>query len=134
MNWTRVLLGGIVAGIVTFLADFVMHGMLLANTYKKYTDAFSQTEVNPLYFLAISVTTGIFIAILFGKTRSSWAAGAKGGAAFGFFFGLALFFMNFYNPLVIGGFPYYLSWCWGGVGVIDGLIGGAVLGAIVPRR
>ena len=134
MNWTRVVLGGVAAGIATFLADFVMHGMLLADTYRRYTEVFSQTEVNPALFAAVSVTTGTFIAILFAKTRSSWEGGWMGGATFGLFFGLALFFMNFYSPLVIGGFPYFLAWCWGGIGVVDGVIGGAVLGAIIPRE
>jgi hypothetical protein len=133
MNWTRVLLGGVVAGLVTSVADFVLHGVIMADTYKRYSDVFSQTQANPAYFVAISVVVGIFVAILFGKTRASWGAGWKGGAAFGFFLALAMFFTNFYYPLVIAGFPYYLGWCWGGIGIIEGLIGGAVLGAIVPR-
>jgi hypothetical protein len=133
MNWTRVILGGVAAGIVVNLADFVTHGMIMANTYKKYDQVFTQTQANPAKFFAISIAVGVFVAILFAKTRSSWAAGVKGGLAFGFWFGMALFFMNFYNPLVIAGFPYYLGWCWGGIGLIDGLVGGAVLGAIVKR-
>lgn len=134
MNWTRVILGGVVAGVVTNVADFVMHGMLLGPTYARYTEAFSQTQANPAYFAAISVVVGIFTAILFGKSRGSWAPGWQGGASFGFFLGLAVFFSNFYNPLVIEGFPYYLSWCWGGIGLIDGVLAGAVMGAIIPRR
>ncbi len=134
MNWTRVLLGGIVAGIVTNIADFLMHGMVMAETYKKYDQVFSQAEANPLHFAAVSVVVAIFVAILFGKSRASWGAGWKGGAAFGLWFGLAFFFMNFYHPLVIAGFPYYLAWCWGGIGLIDGVLAGAVLGAIIPRQ
>jgi len=134
MNWTRIVLGGVVAGIITNLANYVMHGMLLADTYKKYSDAFSQVPVNPAKFFAVAIAVGICVAILFGKTRASWAAGWRGGATFGLFLGIAHFFTNFYNPLVIGGFPYYLGWCWGGIGVIGGVIGGAVLGAMVPRN
>jgi hypothetical protein len=133
MNWTRVILGGLAAGIVTNLADFVTHGMIMANTYKKYDQVFSQTQANPAKFFAISMAVGVFVAILFAKTRASWPEGVKGGLAFGFWFGLAMFFMNFYNPLVIAGFPYFLSWCWGGIGLIDGLVAGAVLGAIIKR-
>jgi hypothetical protein len=36
MNWTRVVSGGLAAGIVTWLADFVMHGILLSDTYTRY--------------------------------------------------------------------------------------------------
>ena len=133
MNWTRIVTGGILAGIVTWLADFVMHGVLLGDTYARYSQVFTQTQANPLSFAAVSVALGLFVAVLFGKTRASWAAGWQGGAAFGVYFGLAVFFGNFYYPLVIDGFPYYLGWCWGGIGVVDSVLAGAVLGAIVPR-
>ena len=133
MNWGRVFAGGIVGGIVVNLVDFVLHGQVMAETYKKYDTVFSQKEANPAYFFAAAILVGIFVALLFAKTRASWAEGWKGGATFGLFFGLATFFMNFYNPLVIADFPYYLSWCWGGSGVIDGVVGGAVLGSIIKR-
>lgn len=134
MNWGRIIGGGVAAGIVTWLADFVMHGVLLGETYKRYDEAFSQTPANPMSFLGIAVVVGIFTAVLFGKSRGSWGAGAKGGMTFGLYLGLAYFFMNFYMPLVIEGFPYYLAWCHGGIGLIDAVLAGAVLGAIVPKE
>ena len=133
MNWGRIIGGGVAAGIVTWLADFVMHGVLMADEYKRLSGVFTQTQANPLSFLAISVVVGVFVALLFAKTRASWGAGWKGGATYGLYLGLAIFFMNFYYPLVIDGFPYFLGWCWGGIGVVDGVLGGAVLGAILPR-
>ena len=133
MNWTRVLVGGFAAGIVTFLADFLMHGIIMGETYKKYPGVFTQTEGNPAWFGVISVAVAICVAILFARSRGSWGAGWKGGATFGLCFGVAVFFMNFYSPLVIDGFPYYLGWCWGGIGLIDGVLAGAVLGALIPR-
>jgi hypothetical protein len=133
MNWTHVLRAGVVAGIVTNLADFVMHGMIMANTYVKYSQVFSQTQANPLWFLLVALCLGISAAILFGKSRASWAPGWKGGATFGFFLGLVGFWTGFYNPLVIDGFPYYLCWCWGGITMIDSLLAGCVLGAMIKR-
>ena len=67
-------------------------------------------------------------ALLFARTRGSWAAGWKGGLSFGLFLGLVLFFQRFYDPLVIDGYPYYLSWCQGGISMIDSLLAGAVIG------
>jgi len=133
MNWTRVLIAGVVAGIAPNLADFVMHGVIMANTYKKYTEVFSQTQANPLWFLAVALCLSLAAAVLFGKTRSSWAAGWTGGASFGFFLGLVGFWPGFYNSLTIEGFPYYLSWCWGGMTLIDAVIAGCVFGAIIKR-
>jgi len=133
MNWTRVVLGGVAAGIATNVADFVMHGMIMSSTYTRYPEVFNQTPANPLWFTAIGVCIGISAALLFGRTRASWAPGAGGGLVYGFFLGLVGFFPGFYNALVLEGFPYYLVWCWGGITMIDSLIAGAVLGAIVKR-
>lgn len=133
MNWTRALIAGVVGGIVVNIADFVQHGLILGKVYVKYDQVFAQEQANPLYFLLIALLTGVFGAIIFAKTRTSWAPGVKGGLAFGLLLGLFTFWMPFYNPLVIDGFPYYLSWCWGGVNLIDGLIFGAVIGAIYKR-
>jgi hypothetical protein len=133
MNWGRVLTAGVVAGVVVNLVDFVLHGVIMAETYKKYDTVFTQTQANPAYFFAAAIAIGIFVAILFAKTRASWAEGWKGGMTFGLWFGLATFFFNFYSPLVIADFPYYLAWCWGGIGLIDSLVGGSVIGAIIKR-
>jgi hypothetical protein len=133
MNWNRILLGGVAAGIVINVADFVMHGVMLAPTYTRYAEVFTQTPANPLWFTVVALCLGVAAAILFGRTRAAWASGWRGGLTFGFFLGLVGFFPGFYNPLVLDGFPYYLSWCWGGITMIDSLLAGAVLGAIVPR-
>ena len=134
MNWTRILLGGLAAGIVMTIADFVMHGMIMAPTYMRYTEVFSQTQANPAWFMLIGICIALTAALMFGKTRASWAPGWKGGLTFGFFLGLVGFFPGFYNVLVIDGFPYHLVWCWGGITMIDSLIAGAILGLVIKRE
>ncbi len=129
MNWTKLLIAGVAAAIALWLADFVMHGLILGPTYAKYP-IFSQEQANPLLFLFVALFIALAAALLFAKSRPCWGAGVKGGVTFGFFVGLVLFFPNFYYSLVLEGFPYYLSWCWGGVNVIEFLIVGAVLGLI----
>ena len=131
MNWTRIALAGLAAGIVTWISDFVLHGMVMGPTYQRLSQVFSQTQANPAWFLLISFTIWLMAALLFARTRSSWAAGFKGGLSFGFFLGLVIFFQRFYDPLVIDGYPYYLAWCQGGISMIDSLLAGAVIGSIV---
>ncbi len=130
MNWTRIAIAGLVGGIVANIADFIMHGMIMSDTYVRLSDVFSQEQANPLWFLVISVVTAFFMAKLFAKTRGSWAAGWKGGAAFGCAIGLIAFWASFYNPLVIDGFPYYLAWCWGAMNLITLTLMGAAIGAV----
>ncbi len=129
MNWLKLILAGIAAGVVTWLADFVMHGLILGGTYMKYP-VFTQQAASPFTFLLVSLCIALAAALFYAKSYSCWGGGWKGGATFGFFLGLAAFFSNFYPPIVIEGFPYFLAWCWGGINVIDGVVGGAVLGLV----
>ena len=126
MNWAKILMGGVVAGVVGTLVDFVIHGVVLAETYMQYS-VFTQEQANPVYFLVISIMVGIMAAILFSKTRNSWGDGVGGGATFGLFVGLFVFFMPFYNSLVLEGFPYFLSWAWGFANLVGSLVFGIVL-------
>ena len=132
MNLTKALIAGIAAAIATWLADYVMHGVMMASTYAKYP-IFTREQPNPLMFLFVAVFIGIAAALLFAKTRKCWADGVKGGATFGFFLGLVAFFPNFYFSLVLEGFPYFLGWCWGGINLIDFVIAGVVL-ALIYRQ
>lgn len=129
MNAGKALLAGVVAGIVENIYAFIMHGIIMGNTYTKYK-AFAQEEASPVWFFVVAIAVGIAGALLFAKTRSSWGAGVKGGLTFGFFIGLVSFFAQFYNPLVINDFPYYLSWCWGGISLIGWMVFGAVAALI----
>jgi hypothetical protein len=132
MGWIRVVLGGLAAGIVVNLVDFVLHGMVLGKTYQRFPEAFSQKPANMVLFGAVAIAIGLATAPLFARTRSSWAPGWRGGATFGLFLGAAGFFAGFYHPLTIDGFPYFLAWCWGGIHLVEWLAGGAVLGAAIP--
>lgn len=132
MNYARVLLAGLAGGIVIWLADFVMHGIMLGPTYTRYP-VFTQEAASPFSFLLVEVFLALTAALLFAKTRDSWGAGWAGGANFGVYLGLVRFFMHFFSPLTLEGFPYYLSWCWGGITLIDGVILGAILGVLYKR-
>lgn len=130
MNWSKVVVAGVAGGIVNTLANYVMHGVIMNKTYMSYPEVFTQEDSGAYWFFLVGAAVGVLVAVLFAKTRSSWAEGMGGGATFGFYLGLAFFFTNMYPALVIEGFPYYLSWCWGGIDLIGYTILGAVIGAI----
>lgn len=132
MNWGKILVGGVVAGIALNVTEFVLHGVVMASTYEKYS-VFTQEQASPFYFVLVAVCVAIAAAMLFAKSRDCWAAGAKGGAIFGFFLGLVAFFTFFYNPLVLEGYPYFLAWCQGGITLIAMTVVGAVLGLMIKK-
>jgi hypothetical protein len=131
MNGKKVVVAGAVGGVVLWLVDFVFHGVLMGGTYMKYPEVFAQEQSHVLHLLLVEVCLGIGAALLFARTRNSWAPGWSGGATFGFFLGLFAFWLPFFDPMVIEGFPYYMAWCHGGMAMIGAVVLGAVLGAII---
>lgn len=89
MNVKKILVSGIVAGIVNFLLGWVFYGIL-------FKDIYPQNEnMNMLFIFLGCMTSGMFIAYIFTK----WAGitnpitGIKAGAVIGLFTSLS---MNFF--------------------------------------
>lgn len=132
MNWGKVAMAGVASGIAVSVYNFLVHGMIMAATYEKYA-VFTKEEANPIYFVFIAVVIGLCVAAFFAKTRKCWDDGPMGGVVFGCWLGIAVFFAGFINPLVLEGFPYFLSWCWGTIYLIQYVLYGAVCGAIIKK-
>ena len=127
MQMNKALIAGVVGGIALAVYEFIMHGLIMGNTYQALPQTFRQ-DANAIWFPIVAIVVGAAAGVLFGKTRSVWGEGAKGGMTFGFWFGLAVAFTNFYAPLTINGFPYYLAWCWWGITLLGWVVYGAVAG------
>jgi site-specific recombinase len=128
---SRTLLAAIVGGVVMWLVSFVLHGLVMGSTYMKYPDVFTQEQTNPVLFLVVELLIAFPAAVIFAKTRGSWAPGVAGGLVFGFWLGLFGSFAQLFSPMVMEGFPYYLGWCWAGINLIVTLALGAVYGAMI---
>jgi hypothetical protein len=133
VNWTRTALAALVGAIVMWLVSFLLHGVIMGNTYTALPEVFTQEQANPLLFLLIEVLIAFPAAVIFARTRESWADGITGGLVFGFWLGLVVSFAHLFNSLVFEGFPYYLSWCWFGINMILTLILGVVYGVMIRR-
>lgn len=135
MNWNKILVAGVAGGIVMTLVNYVLHGVIMAGTYTRYPEVFRQADnaAAVYWFFIVGALTGVAACALFAKTRGSWGDGFGGGAGFGFWVGVVVFTLQFYPTLTIEGFPYYLSWCWGGIDLIAFTILGGVLGVMYKR-
>ena len=74
MNWTKILLGGVVMGIVMALVNYVLHGFIMANAYTSRPEVFAQEQANPAYFFLTAIIVALFAAAIFDKSRSAWGA------------------------------------------------------------
>ena len=127
MNWSKALSAGAAGGLILAVWSFLMHGVLLGNTYAAMPTLFRQ-DTNPMWFPIVAIWIGIAGGLLFARSRPSWGPGVKGGMTFGFFLGLVSFAAAFYNSLIYIGFPYYLTWCWGTINLAGWMVFGAVVG------
>jgi hypothetical protein len=132
MNWNKIVLAGVAGGVVVTIFQILAHGFALGSVYTDHP-TFSQEQANPLFFVGIATGVGIAGAILFSRTRASWGEGWRGGATFGFFVGLTALFVPMYNSLVIEQFPYFLTWCWGGIDLVGWVLYGTVAALFIKN-
>jgi hypothetical protein len=82
INWQRVLLGGIVAGIVVFVIDFVSFGFLFNSIVNSAFEALGRSfedggPMQLVLFIGTSLLTGIAAVWLYAAIRPRFGAGAR---------------------------------------------------------
>jgi len=127
--WIAVL----VAGVVMNVYDFVLHGVLMRDTYASNPDVFRQSD-NPTWFVIGDFVAVLVLAWFYDKVYGSFAGGLKGGLMYGIYAGILVCFPGFiFTHLVFDGFTYGMAWTWIIAGIIWGGIAGAILGALYKK-
>lgn len=129
INMRRVLLCGLIAGLVLNIGESILNGVILAKDLEKLMGAPPSAK-----FLAIAVgmtfIAGIVMILLYAAIRPSFGAGVKTAIIAGL---IAWFFFYFYTGTInaaAGFFPSNLVWTgivWGLVEYSIGAIAGAKL-------
>jgi len=136
INVGRVLLGGIIAGIVLNIGEFVLNTMVLAAPMKEYFAKHGFTDPGN-HFIAIAVgltlVIGIVMVWVYALIRPRLGAGAKAAivAAFIFWFGI-YFYSGVLNAFLFAVPPKMmaiaLTW-----GLVEYVLA-AILGAAVYKE
>lgn len=100
MNWGRVLLGGIVAAVVIFLSEWLIHGILLADDWMAAMESINRPQ-NPeeapiLLYAVISLLFGLALAWTYAGIRPRFGPGP--GTAFKA--GFAIWLVGYALPMV----------------------------------
>ena len=132
INMARVIIGGLVAGLVINIGEFLLNGMVLADQMKTFMTQHNFTE--PKNFIAIAVALtfvlGIVIVLGYACIRPRLGPGVKTAIIAGLF---AWFGIYFYSGLINGvlfGIPMntmIMVIVWGLVEFCLGAIAGAWL-------
>ena len=135
INWNRVILGGLVAGVIINIFEFVLHGAVLAKDMDAAVRALG-TEVGGtalLLFLVWGFLVGIFAVWLYAAIRPRYGAGPKtalcaGAAVWGLGYLLASVM-----PIALHICPRHIMAIGLAVGLVEVLVG-TVAGAWLYRE
>ena len=132
INMGRVILGGLVAGLVINIGEFLLNGMVLADQMKSFMTQHNFTEPKNFIVIAVALTfvLGIVIVLGYACIRPRFGPGVKTAIIAGL---LAWFGIYFYSGIINGvlfGIPMntmIMVIVWGLVEFCLGAIAGAWL-------
>ena len=129
MTRKQTVLAIVLGGIVANALDIIVHGFLLNPSYAEASILF-RADFSPLWLtLGDFVSVAVFVWV-YTRVRSCFAAGAAGGAAFGFYAGVLIGFpTHIFLNLVLVEFSYGLAWAW----TINEIVWCVAVGSIVGR-
>jgi len=80
INWLRVVLGGLLAGVVLNLYDWLLNGVILMNDWNTALQALGKTQMGGhmvVWFVVSDFLLGIWLLWAYAAIRSRYGAGPK---------------------------------------------------------
>lgn len=80
INWGRVLLGGLLAGLVLNIVDYVLYGVVLASDFDAALQDLGRGPIASsqiTWFILLDFLYGIFLVYLYAAIRPRFGAGPK---------------------------------------------------------
>ncbi len=123
INWGRVLLGGIVAGVVVNVVEYTLHAVILDPDWKAAMAALGQpTQEDPadiMIYVGLGFLIGILAVCYYAAIRPRFGAGPKTAV----FAGLGVWLLAYLVPTIgmvpSGLFPNRLLWLPVVVGIVE---------------
>jgi hypothetical protein len=132
MNLKKILVPAIVVGIVANVFDFLAHGVILQGYYMGFT-IFNQDAPMGWLIFGDFVAALVFVWV-YDRVLGSFSADLKGGATYGLYAGILVNFPTWiFSSILFTGFTYGLAWVWTIVGILWGVVNGAVAGAMFKK-
>jgi hypothetical protein len=136
INWTRVILGGLLAGLVVNVFESVLNGVVLAKEWEEAMKALGKPPMagNQIFmFVVWGFVVGIFAVWLYAAIRPRYGAGPKTAACAGLaVWGLG-YLLASVGPIVLELFPARIMMIGLAVGLVEILVA-TILGAWLYRE
>lgn len=98
INYGRVVIGGLLAGVVINVAEFILNGLLLRDAYEATMGSYGLTEATwaMIGYIAAAFAIGLVLVWLYAAIRPRFGPGPKTAAMAG----VALWFVAYVVPTV----------------------------------
>ena len=119
INVKMVLLGGLIAGLVINIGEFILNGPVIGDAWMEWAKSMNLPEMgaNEITFYVIwSFLTGIVMIWLYAAIKPRFGAGVKTAVIAGLFVWVSMWVLGFGSMLIQGLFPTNLivtSIIWG---------------------
>lgn len=134
MNTKKLVIATLVVGIVMNVLDFVIHGLVLSGAYYSQLPTLFRQDTSPTWFVIGDFVAALVFVWVYDRVYGSFGGGPKGGATYGLYAGVLINFPTWiFASLIYVGFPYSLSWVWTIIGILYGVVVGAVAGAMYKK-
>lgn len=113
INWGRVIAGGLLAGVVLNVFDFVIHGWWLADRWNAALAALGKGEMGGsmiVWFVIWDFLLGIAMVWLYAAIRPRFGAGPMTAAWGGLFVWVLVAFLHTLGEAPMGLWPSSLLW------------------------
>jgi hypothetical protein len=134
MNWGRVLLGGIVAAVVIFLSEWLIHGVVLMDDWMAAMESINRPQ-NPeeapiVLYAVISLLFGLALAWTYAGIRPRFGAGPGTALKAGFVIWLVGYALPMLGWVPLGIFNNRMLYIGLGGGLVELIVAALVAGAL----
>ncbi len=137
INIGKVVLGGLLAGLVINIAEFVLHGVVLAADWVEVMKSLKRptetTTAQITGFVVSGFVIGILAVWLYAAIRPRFGAGPGTAATAGFFIWVLGYVMGSAGPVIQGIYPMRLVTIACAVGLVEAIVA-TILGAAVYKE
>lgn len=127
MNHKKIIIGGLIAGVVMGVVDFVGHGVMLMETYSQLGGAGLMQKTPRIPFMPISsilnLVMGISFAWLYAAVRPRLGAGPQTALLLGVILGILMFVPENISTAAWSTYPLNLPFIWIGIGMVKTIAG-----------
>lgn len=135
MNWKRLIWAAVVVFIALIVTDLIFHVGILGCTYDELggQGIFRPESAITCYFWVKLITNAVFsFFFVFIFVKGYEGKGIMEGIRYGIYIWLFYYFVVSFNQFILYGIPYFLTWYWIVIGLIQCIIFG-ILTAVIYK-